>query len=267
MALISKQEELLRVGTVLNERFMHPDVAVAADEFILITAAMRYGFVKQVVQRKLQTHMTAVRRQHRQHVAATAGQLHPIDEDATASADGGRPAKEQRLGSVGADACMEGPAEQAAARQGDCRPSSSGSSRMDNANTGATSGKPQDSSRGSSVSRADAQGGPLNDLASAQPSRSTDDSSAEPGPSGRRSHRREQAAGAAGIPPEQLVGRRIRVWWQMDEAFYCGVVTVSLRWLSLSVAVRLTLRLSWAPTGSQSRQMLTSFAASPGRHL
>jgi hypothetical protein len=243
LALISKQEELLRVGTVLNERFMQPDVAVAADEFILITAAMRYGFAKQVVHRKLQSHMTAVRRQHRQHVAATAGQLHPIDEDA--SADGGRPAKQQRLGSVGPDACRVDPMEQAAERQADCRPSSSGSSRLHNAAAGATGSKPQGSSRGSSASRGDAPGRPPSDVASAQPSRSTDDSSAEPGPSGRRANRREQAAGDAGIPPEQLVGHRIKVWWQMDEAFYCGVVTVRICWLLLSGAVLLTSAMHW----------------------
>jgi hypothetical protein len=228
LALISKQEELLRVGTVLNERFMQPDVAVAADEFILISAAMRYGFVKQVVQRKLHTHMTAVRRQHRQHVAATAGQLHPIDEDATTCTDGGRPAKQRRLGSLGPDACRDGPLEQAAEHQADYRPSRFGSSRLDTTFAGATSSRPQGSSRGSSTSRGDAPGITPSDVADAQLSH---DSSAEPGPSGRRSNRREQATGDAGIPPEQLVGRRIKVWWQMDEAFYCGEVTVRVCWL------------------------------------
>ena len=100
LALLSKQEELLRVGAVLNERFMQPDVAVAADEFILVTAAVRYGFVKQVVQKKLQPYMTALRRQHRQHSAGNAEQAQQGQARHGRRADGGeRPAKQQRLGS------------------------------------------------------------------------------------------------------------------------------------------------------------------------
>lgn len=78
---------------------MQPDVAVAADEFILITAAVRYGFVKQVVQRKLHTHMAAVRRQHhKQQQALSAVQR----QSSSVRAVGGmsnkdRPAKRQRL--------------------------------------------------------------------------------------------------------------------------------------------------------------------------
>lgn len=100
LALISKQEEVLRIGTVLNQRFMQPDIAVAADEFILITAAMRYGFVKQVVQRKLHTHMAAVCRQYQQHqqqkqVSAVVEQARGSDVCTAHSASSeGRPAKQ-----------------------------------------------------------------------------------------------------------------------------------------------------------------------------
>lgn len=74
LALISKQQEILRVGAVISPRFMQPDAAVAADEFLLVTAALRFGFVvSKVVQKKLQPYMAALRRQHRQQASATEG--------------------------------------------------------------------------------------------------------------------------------------------------------------------------------------------------
>eukprot|EP00775_Hariotina_reticulata_P002308 gene2308-2616_t len=43
LALLSREAEVLRVGRVLHRRFMQPDAAVAADEFLLVTAAVRAG--------------------------------------------------------------------------------------------------------------------------------------------------------------------------------------------------------------------------------
>lgn len=206
LALLSKQEELLRVGTVLNERFMQPDVAVAADEFILITAAMRYGFVKQVVHRKLHTYMSALRRQHRQQAPAAAGQPHqPTPEPGE---DQARPAKQQRLTTQPPSDDEPAAAAAAGGKPGSSvsRPGSSGSSRD------------------SSLTRASA-------ASTAGPRRHTDDSSGGSSPQqggrGRRSRREQAGDAAAAIDPEDLVGRSIKVWWELDQAFYRGTVTVS----------------------------------------
>lgn len=66
LALLSKQAEILRVGEVLNERFMQSDAAVAADEFMLITAALKYGYGRVIIRSKLQNYVQAVRRQQKQ---------------------------------------------------------------------------------------------------------------------------------------------------------------------------------------------------------
>jgi hypothetical protein len=65
LALLSKQQEILAVGTALHARFMQPDAAVAADEFLLCTAAMRYGFVKEIQRRTLPTFIRADRERRR----------------------------------------------------------------------------------------------------------------------------------------------------------------------------------------------------------
>eukprot|EP00878_Enallax_costatus_P033825 GHUV01037392.1.p1 GENE.GHUV01037392.1~~GHUV01037392.1.p1 ORF type:complete len:391 (+),score=158.47 GHUV01037392.1:541-1713(+) len=66
LALLSSRQEILRVGSVLNNRFMQPDAAVAADEFLLITAALKYGYSRVVIRSKLQNYIAAVRRQQKQ---------------------------------------------------------------------------------------------------------------------------------------------------------------------------------------------------------
>lgn len=214
LALISKQEELLRVGTVLNARFMQPDVAVAADEFILITAAMRYGFVKQVVQRKLQTHMAAVRRQHRQQAPATAGQPHQLGE----ACEEERPTKQQRSRSQKPHGAVRIPVA-GSQHAGSRRSSASTAAGSSGSRPGSRS-----SSRDSSTTRVGAcvaaVAGPLMDDSSGG------SSAQQQGSRGRRV-RREQGDGAAGVPPEELVGRSIKVWWELDQAFYRGNVTVS----------------------------------------
>lgn len=202
---------------------MQPDVAVAADEFILMTAAMRYGFVRQVVQRKLHAHMSAVRRQQRQQqqvtmtaAAGAASELHgSAGEGAAAAAadsNDARPAKQPRLclkpeppGSLGQDA----PAAAGAAGMGRRRVEGSGSRPGSRDSSRGSDSKPEQRPVPAEASR-----------------RSSGDSSSEAAPLSRRSQRREQASGDAAIPPELLVGRRIKVWWQMDQAFYCGLVTV-----------------------------------------
>lgn len=63
LALLTKKQEILQVGKVLNARFMQPDAAVAADEFMLMTAAIRYGYSRVVIRSKLQNYIAAVRRQ------------------------------------------------------------------------------------------------------------------------------------------------------------------------------------------------------------
>jgi hypothetical protein len=284
LALLSKADEVRRVGAVLNERFMQPDVAVAADEFILITAAMRYGFVKQVVQKKLQAHMSAVRRQHKQQQAAAL----PVRRAAerAGSADGEQPAKQRRAGSEAPDSSDSVMHTQAAARgvDGD----SSGQdiagadtrSSVDPAAATDSSSRPGSASRGSSRSTSDAtwtpqpeaallcvpgtappvscqvqqsgsttqqqqqqgcqqvQDGPaaaaaaaaaagLSSSAGLQGSRTGSSSQPSRPSSGRRSRRADAASGAADVRPEELVGQRIRVWWQLDEAYYWGTVTVS----------------------------------------
>ena len=54
MALLSRKAEILAVGSVLNERFMQDDIALAADEFMIITAAKRYGFIRQLQRKRLE---------------------------------------------------------------------------------------------------------------------------------------------------------------------------------------------------------------------
>jgi hypothetical protein len=289
LALISKQDEVRRVGAVLNERFMQPDVAVAADEFILVTAAMRYGFIKQVVQKKLQTHMSAVRRLHKQHTAAFP--LRRVAEQASAG-DDEQPTKQRRAGSEGPDSSDSVMHTQAAARGvGEDMLYSSGqdSTCADGASANDSSSRPGSASRGSSRSTSDAAwtpqpeaaqlqhmlpahtavqsaGGSITACQPQQPGLSTQqqqqgcqqgqdgpaaaaaaaaaaglssstglqdsaagDSCQQPSrpSSGRRARRADAASGAVDVKPEELVGQRIRVWWQLDKAYYCGTVTVS----------------------------------------
>jgi hypothetical protein len=218
-----------------------------------MTAAIRYGFVRQVVQRKLHAHMSAVRRQQRQQqqqqqvtataAAGAAGQPHGSAGEGAAAApqadgDDVRPAKQPRLtpkpepsGSLGQDA----PAAAAAAGAAD-----SGRQHMEG--SGSRPGS-RDSSKASNGTKPEPR--PLPAEASRH---SSGDSSSEPAPSGRRSQRREQASGDAAIPPEQLVGRRIKVWWQMDQAFYCGVVTVRVEtWWSHVLRQAATQRVKSVP--------------------
>lgn len=164
------------MGTVLNERFMQPDIAVAADEFILVTAAMRYGFVKQVVQKKLQPYMCALRRQHRQHSAGAARQQKQERESPHEAAPDHRAAKQQRVGSFVHKANQAGSQQGLAgaglgSRSGrSLRASSASRSSMDN------SGDRPDSpaSRSSSRTRAEVPGPPRSRSApaAAAPSRS-----------------------------------------------------------------------------------------------
>lgn len=70
LALLSKQEEVLRVAQVLSQRFSKEDAAVAADEFMPLTAAVRYGFVRGIARQKLRPALETVRQLGRQQAAA-----------------------------------------------------------------------------------------------------------------------------------------------------------------------------------------------------
>jgi hypothetical protein len=98
---------------VLNERLKLHDVAVAADEFILVTAAVRYGFVKSIVAKTLQAHAAAVKRQHSKH--STGHKRRPADEPASSADTVEPPVKQQRVGFAAA-VSYDGPAGAAVRR-------------------------------------------------------------------------------------------------------------------------------------------------------
>ncbi|WIA10483.1 hypothetical protein OEZ85_010673 [Tetradesmus obliquus] len=65
LALLSKQGDIMAVGAALQPRFMQRDAAVAADEYLLVTAAVRYGFVKEIQRRSIPTFIRADRERRR----------------------------------------------------------------------------------------------------------------------------------------------------------------------------------------------------------
>jgi hypothetical protein len=218
LALISKHGELLRVGAVLNKRFMQPDAAVAADEFMLITAARRYGFIKRVVHKKLRSHMTAVRK----HMAsATAGQKNMLSKSESDAET--RPAKKQRcMSETLAGAAIEPAAAAAAGGQRGGRPGKASAASGSTGSDGSGSGSCNSSLTQVGAAVVDATAA----VAGRQSDNSSGGSSLQQGSGDSRRSMRERGSGAA-VFDDELVGRSIQVWWPLDSTYYLATVTLS----------------------------------------
>lgn len=66
LGLLSRQRELLAAGSALTPRFSRPDAALAADEFLLPSAALRYGLVSGVLRLRHATFVARMRAAARQ---------------------------------------------------------------------------------------------------------------------------------------------------------------------------------------------------------
>jgi hypothetical protein len=250
LALISKRDEILQAGAVLNKRFMREPVAVAADEFILVTAAVRYGFVRSIVQKTLQAHGSAVKRQCSKLSGSVGHKRKHPDAPASCADAGQKPAKQLRVGFAAA-VSSDGPAGAAVRRAADrgisMSDDGSGSGRDSTSGDGGStantatatvvaakqrssrSSKAGGSCGGSSRSSSEAAWDPLFAAEEAACCSGQDrGESLQQGPMLRPRGAKGLVQGVALKDPAGCVGRRISVWWPDMNTWYLGTVTVSI---------------------------------------